>query len=105
MNEKMPRIDDKDLNADGEISHEDLNEMTDVMFKVCLLNPQPEMVKISKKNTCIVTIVMSDDEEDQDDGEKMLQYFVQSREPSWSQQFKNAVMLGPSIDQDNFIID
>ena len=35
----------------------------------------------------------------------MLNYFLQVREPTWGQQFKNAVMLGPSIDQDNLIVD
>ena len=26
------------------------------------------------------------------------------REPSWGQQFKNAVMLGPQVDSDNLIV-
>ena len=35
----------------------------------------------------------------------MLTYFLQHKEPTWAQQFKNATQLGPSIDQDNLIVD
>jgi solute carrier family 8 (sodium/calcium exchanger) len=30
---------------------------------------------------------------------------MQVREPTWGQQFKNAVMLGPQLDSDNLIVD
>lgn len=30
---------------------------------------------------------------------------MDSNEPSWSSQFKNAVKLGPQIDEDNLIVD
>lgn len=37
--------------------------------------------------------------------QKMLEYVLSKREASWAQQFKFAVSLGPSIDEDNFIED
>jgi len=33
-----------------------------------------------------------------------LQYFLESKSPSWGQQFKNAVMLGPQIDEEDLIV-
>jgi hypothetical protein len=30
---------------------------------------------------------------------------MQCKEPSYKQQFKNAVMLGPTIDEDNLIVE
>lgn len=81
------------------------DEAADLMFKVLLLNPSPEGVRISKKNICIVRISQEDQSNVEDENEKLLQYFLQVREPTWGQQFKNAVMLGPQLDQDNLIID
>lgn len=75
------------------------------MFKVLIHKAEPEGVKISKKNVCIITIVQQDDEQGEDENEKLLNYFLQVREPSWGQQFKNAVMLGPQVDNDNLIVD
>lgn len=75
------------------------------MFKVMLLNPQPEGVRISKKNICIVRINQKDESSAEEENEKLLDYFLQVREPTWGQQFKNAVMLGPQLDGDNLIID
>jgi len=36
--------------------------------------------------------------------EKLLEYFLASKEPSWSQLFRNAVMLGPQIDEEDMIV-
>jgi hypothetical protein len=58
------------------------------MFKVKLENPFPEEVKISKKNVCLVTIVRSEDEEKfQSEKQKLLEYYMQQQDPSWTQQF------------------
>ena len=100
-NEKN-EVDEKSKEDDEKSSEE---EVVDVMFKVCIMNPTPETVKISKKNVCIVTIIQQGDDIGDDEAEKLLTYFLQQREPSWSQQFKNAVMLGPQIDQDNLIVE
>jgi hypothetical protein len=61
-------------------------------------------VKISKKNACIITIIQTGETENKE-GEAMLQYFLQTKEPSWTQQFKNAALLGPMIDENNLIVD
>lgn len=55
------------------------------MFKVLLHKAEPEGVKISKKNICIVTIVQQDDEIGEDESEYLLNYFLQVREPTWAQ--------------------
>jgi hypothetical protein len=90
---------------DDDIEVEQMEEVQDVMFKVLIQKAQPEEVKVSKKNMCTVTIVQGENLSNEDEGENMLQYFLDVREPSWGQQFRNAVMLGPSIDQDNLIVD
>jgi len=55
---------------------------------VKLENPFPEEVKISKKNVCLVTIVRSEDEEKfQSEKQKLLEYYMQQQDPSWTQQF------------------
>ena len=55
------------------------------MFKVRLEKAEPKSVKISKKNVCFITINQSE-EEDAGAAEqaKMIEYFMNSREPSWS---------------------
>lgn len=35
----------------------------------------------------------------------MLEYLLQQKDATWGQQFKNAVMLGPTIDEDNMVED
>ena len=35
----------------------------------------------------------------------MLEYFLATKEPSWGQQFKNAVMLGPQINEEDLIVE
>ena len=68
--------------------------------------PEPAGVKISKKNICLVTICSGDHHEKEDDDHaKLIEYFMNNQNPTWSQQFKNAVMLGPQIDEDNMILE
>lgn len=109
MNEKIPKLDGKAIKRmqedDDEIEVEQMEEVQDVMFKILITKAQPEEVKVSKKNMCAVTIVQEEDAMNEDEDEKMLEYFLEVREPSWGQQFKNAVMLGPSIDQDNLVVE
>lgn len=110
---KIQLMGDNETNVNGEkkgetIDHDtnsEKDDLPDLMFKVMLLNPQPEGVKISKKNICIVRISQKDEGSAEEESEKLLEYFLQVREPSWGQQFKNAVMLGPQVDSDNLIID
>lgn len=37
--------------------------------------------------------------------QKMLEYILQQKQATWGQQFKNAIMLGPTIDEDNAVDD
>ena len=78
----------------------------DVIFKVKLEKPEPQGVKISKKNVALITITKSEEaEQEMEDKNKLIEYFLSQREPTWLGQFKAAVMLGPSIDEDNLIVE
>ena len=47
----------------------------------------------------MVSIVKGDDENiDQDESQKLLEYYLAQKEVTYSIQFKNAVALGPQID-------
>lgn len=76
---------DKLREDDDDIEVEQMEEVQDVMFKVLIQKATPEEVKVSKKNMCTVTIVQGEDQINEDEGEKMLQYFLDVREPSWGQ--------------------
>lgn len=112
VNEKVPQISDKNkmmkIDEDDESRDEieELDEVLDVIFKVKIEKAEPEGVKISKKNVCFVTIVQNDEAHKQEDEQiRLLKYFVESKEPTWLQQFSLAVQLGPVIDSDNLIVD
>jgi|TARA_B110001450_G_scaffold253231_1_gene276321 hypothetical protein len=45
--------------------NDESDEEEDVMFLVKLFNPEPAGVKVSKKNTCIVTICKSDKDDEE----------------------------------------
>jgi len=72
---------------------------------VVLSNPHPAGCKLSKRNICQVEIVPEDfqTEEDAEEKEKMIQYFVEQNEESWASQFKKACILTPSITEDDEI--
>ena len=81
------------------------SDSADLMFKVKIEKAEPEGVKVSKKNTCLVTILQNESEGSNAIAqENLLQYLIDNKEPSWSQQFKNAVMLGPQIDDDDLVV-
>lgn len=80
------------------------SDAPDLMFKVKIEKAEPVGVKISKRNTCIITILQNEEQNKDVAEEKLLEYFLASKEPSWSQQFKNAVMLGPQIDEEDMIV-
>lgn len=108
VNEKMSQLESKALKEEGDEDEdeEELDDIQDVMFKVKIDKAEPEEVKISKKNVCIVTVLQGQEEDKEaEEHEKLLNYFMATREASWSMQFKNAVMLGPQIDEDNLIVD
>lgn len=76
------------------------------MFKIVLEKAEPEKVKISKKNVCLVTIAMSETmQKEQEARVKMMGYFFETQEMTYKQQFLNAVKCGPQIDNEDLIIN
>lgn len=99
VNDKVHHMEEKDQKpsskTDGDENSEE-EEAREVMFKVVIEKAEPVGVKISKRNRAIVTIVSGQEEEPYIIQEqKLLEYFLSTREPSWKQQFKNALLLGP----------
>ena len=108
VKEKVNEIETKMGGGDGKVAdeEEESEEALDVMFKIKLEKPEPLGVKISKKNVCIVTIVQGDENQNEENtNKKLLEYYLSQKDVTWGQQFKNAIMLGPQIDQDNFILE
>lgn len=54
------KIKKEDTRQNSEASEE--SDEPDLKFKVKIEKPQPEGVKLSKKNTCIITILQTDRE-------------------------------------------
>jgi len=60
--------DEKDDSEDGS---------PDLMFKVKLEKPEPEGVKISKKNVCLVTISNNEEfDQEEEDKRKLIEYYL-----------------------------
>ena len=90
-----------DESAEPEEGSDEADEVNDLIFKVKLEDAKPEGVKISKKNICFVTIVQSDDHDQEEaDRQRLLEFYLAQQNPTWSQQFKNAVTLGPVMDEE-----
>ena len=80
---------------------EEDEEPDTVSFALTLSNPLPEGVKLSKRSTCYINIEITDEAAElaaDYERRKLLDFFVASNEMTWSQQFKNACILGPVID-------
>jgi|TARA_B110000305_G_C19431923_1_gene636664 hypothetical protein len=61
-----------------------------------LEKPEPNGVKISKKNVCIVTIDKGDEEGGgSNEHQKLLEFYLQEQNPTWGMQMKRSVQLGP----------
>ena len=67
--------------------------------------PEPEGVKLSKKNVCIITIDKSEEEGMGNEHQKLLQYFLDQENPTWGMQMKKSVQLGPSIDEEDMVLN
>ena len=89
-----------------EVSKEN-EEITSLVFQVKLDRPMPNGVQINKQNICFVEIVPDDTEfnKEQEAEYKMLNYLIESRNMSWSKQFKVALILGPSLDAEGDDVD
>jgi solute carrier family 8 (sodium/calcium exchanger) len=111
VNLEVPKIDkiagDKVFDEEEkQEDEEESEEECDLIFKVRLDKPEPAGVKISKRNICLVSICNGHHHEKEDDDHaKLIEYFLNNQNPSWMQQFKNAVMLGPQIDEDNMVLE
>jgi len=54
------------------------------MFKIKIEKAEPESVKISKKNVCIVKIAPATQmNSDMEEHTKLMQYFVSQSNPTW----------------------
>ena len=84
------------------------DEIDTVSFAIQLSDPRPNGVKLSKRSTCFVNIEHVDEaSQDAADYErrKMLDFFLSSKELTWGEQFKQACVLSPTIDQDDLIVE
>ena len=76
-----------------------------VIFNVRLTDPSPAGVHISKRSTCQIEIVAEDVdiEEDKIEKEKMIEFFVEQNDDTWAYQFKKAIILQPTINENDEI--
>jgi solute carrier family 8 (sodium/calcium exchanger) len=86
------------------------NDTTDVYsFAVVLEDPVPAGVKLSKRATCYINIEPAEGnaeiQAENQERDKMLDYFLNNQDPPYSSHFKNACILGPSIDDNNLMDD
>ena len=87
--------------------HAQIDEVDTVSFALQLSNPLPNGTKLSKRSICFVNIEATDEAAEQAaelERRKMLDFFMSEKDLTWAQQFKFACILGPSIDQDNLIV-
>lgn len=72
VNDKTKEEKGKDKEEDSEGSE----EVTDLKFKIRLEKADPDSVKISKKNLCIVSILPESKETEIENHDKMVDYFM-----------------------------
>ena len=78
----------------------------DQMFRVTISDPQPSHVKLSRKNVCFVTLTSNKEAEQAQEAQvKMIEFFLNTKKPTWPSQFKNAIQLGPRINDENLIVE
>lgn len=108
VNEKVPKADTAKKgfeNEEGTSEDLETEEEFGPKFKIVLEKPEPEQVKISKKNCCTVELKTTAAGNDSAaEHQKMIQYFVAQRNPSWGDQFRQACMLCPQVDEDDLIV-
>lgn len=80
--------------------------MNNQMFGVVISNAQPKGVKISKKNTCLVELVIDDQAKKKTEAlQQLLNKINKEEEIPWKQQFTNACLLHPTKNEDGEIED
>jgi solute carrier family 8 (sodium/calcium exchanger) len=88
------------------LAHEDPDEERDEIFGVKLYEAEPEVVKISKKDTCIVEIVTDSERKKQAEAlTQLLERINREENITWGQQFKDATKLHPQKNEDGDIED
>lgn len=61
---------------------------------------------MSRKNVALITITHDKDlQEEADEHAKLIEFYMHSKNPTWGAQFKNAILLGPQIDDENMIVE
>ncbi len=67
------KVDEENMNEEH---HSQDEEILDLVFKIKLEKAEPQGVKISKKNVCLVTIVQNEDaQKEQNDHAKLMDYY------------------------------
>lgn len=68
--------------------------------------PEPAGVKMSKKNLCLVNIVSGEIHNlYKEENHKLLEYYLLQKEKSYKNNFLNAFRLGPSVSEDDLIVE
>lgn len=80
-------------------------EEEDVMIKVAIERPEPQGVKLSRKNMAMITITPEEVTDEAHEHTKLIEFFMSEQKPTWSAQFKKAVMLGPTVNNENLVLD
>lgn len=62
-------------------------------------------MNISKKNLCFVTILPAEKESSVIEHQKLVEYFLEQKDTTWSGQFMKAIMLSPKISEDNIVVE
>jgi hypothetical protein len=94
---KIPKIDDREKpqvgiqNDDEEVEEEE--EQVDIKFKLIVDSPEPNHVKVSKKNCCVISILQEGNIDNAKEHVNLIAHFVQNKNPTWGDQFKDAAKL------------
>lgn len=99
----------KDDTSKPEIKENEAEEEEhSVKFYLKIFDAKPEGVKVSMKNICLVEIVPDSKDSDlerEKQAKTIIDMVLANRNPTYSQQFKNAIILGPTINEDDMIDD
>ena len=70
------------LNEEGDDGNESSDP--DLMFRIIIEKPSPELVKLSRKNIALVTICQDDEGERAAKGNaKLIEFFMNNKKPTW----------------------
>jgi Ca2+/Na+ antiporter len=94
-----------DKSGSGSEDEEEEAAAMEKKFKIRLEKNQNDNVNISKKNLCFVTILPAEKESSVIEHQKLVEYFLEQKDTTWSGQFMKAIMLSPKISEDNIVVD